>query len=302
MGVSVLAFPPEVAKIRVSVVMVTYMTGPALFEAISAVIQDTDVCELIIVDNGNDLETRRKLGEFAKANNKIQILQGHGNIGFSKANNLGAKSASGDYLLFLNPDAILRESTLRKLVLCGSRLKGPWISGAMLRLMNGNEQCGARRDLLTPWRAFISFSPLHKLPFFDSVHRHKDPVPSEPIPMPVVSGACMLMERAGFESIGGFDEDYFLHVEDIDICRRASNQGGDVYFVPDAEVSHYGSTSQVRRQTIEWEKAKGFITYFKKFATTPLGRLFVILSAPLIILVIMSRAWWLVCRQAITGR
>ena len=300
--VSVLAFPPESAKIRVSVVMVTYMTGPALFEAITAVLHDIDVCELIIVDNGNDQETRRKIGEFARESNKIHLIQGQGNIGFSKANNLGAKSARGDYLLFLNPDAILREGTLRKLVSCGSRLKGPWIVGAMLRLTNGNEQCGARRDLLTPWRAFVSFTPLHKLPFLDTIHRHNDPVPNQPISIDVVSGACMLMQRTGFDSIGGFDEDYFLHVEDIDICRRASNEGGDIYFVPDAEVTHYGSTSRVRRQTIEWEKAKGFIIYFKKFAKTPLGRFCAILAAPAIILMIMGRAWWLVFRKAITGR
>ena len=302
MVVSVLAFPPEAAKIRVSVVMVTYMTGPALFEAITAVLVDPDVCELILVDNGNDIETRRKLGEFSKANNAIRIIQGHGNIGFSKANNLGAKSTKGDYLLFLNPDAILREGALRKLVLCGRRLNGPWIVGAMLRLTNGKEQCGARRDLLTPWRAFVSFTPLHKLPFFDSIHRHNDPVPSQPIPSPVVSGACMLMEHASFDNIGGFDEDYFLHVEDVDICRRAGQQGGDVYFVPDAEVTHYGSTSRVRRQTVEFEKAKGFVIYFKKFATTPLGRFAAILSAPAIILMIMGRAWWLVFRKAVTGR
>ena len=185
MVVSVLAFPPDVAKIRVSVVMVSYMTGPALFEAIQSVLRDANVCELILVDNGNDVETRRKLGKFAKQNQMIRVIQGQGNIGFSKANNLGAKFASGDYLLFLNPDAILREGSLRKLVDCGKGLKGPWIAGAMLRLINGHEQCGARRDLLTPWSAFTTFTPLHKLPFFDTIHRHKDPVPTEPIPIPL---------------------------------------------------------------------------------------------------------------------
>ena len=80
MVVSVLAFPPEVAKIRVSVVMVSYMTGPALFEAIQSVLRDVNVCELILVDNGNDVETRRKLGKFAKQNQMIRVIQGQGNI------------------------------------------------------------------------------------------------------------------------------------------------------------------------------------------------------------------------------
>ncbi|MEP6342317.1 MAG: glycosyltransferase family 2 protein [Maricaulaceae bacterium] len=298
---SVLAFPPEIAQVRVSVVMVSYMTGPALFEAIAAVLEDPDICELIIVDNGNEIETRRKLGLFAARNNTIQIIQGQGNIGFSKANNLGAKVATGDYLLFLNPDAILRKGTLRKLVKCGSQLKGPWIAGAMLRLTNGLEQCGARRELLTPWSAFVSFTPLHKLPFFETIHRHNDPVPTEPISIPVVSGACMLMKRTGFDSIGGFDEAYFLHVEDIDICRRVGEAGGKIYFVPDAEVTHYGSTSRVRRQSVEWQKADGLVTYFRKYAKTSLGRFYVTLATPFIFLTIMSRAWWLVFRKAIMG-
>lgn len=301
MVASVLAFPPEIAKVRVSVVMVSYMTGPALFEAITAVLQDPDICELVIVDNGNDVETRRKLGKFAMNDSTIRVIQGQGNIGFSKANNLGAKFTSGDYLLFLNPDAILRKGTLRKLVNCGSQLKGPWITGAMLRLTNGREQCGGRRELLTPWRAFVSFTPLHKLPFFETIHCHNDPVPEEPIAIPVVSGACMLMERAAYEQIDGFDETYFLHVEDIDICRRVGEAGGEVYFVPDAEVIHYGSTSQVRRQAVEWQKAKGFVIYFKKYAKSSFGRFCVTLATPLIFLTIMSRAWWLVFRKAIIG-
>ena len=302
MVASVLAFPPDIAKIRVSVVMVSYMTGPALFEAITAVLQDPDVCELIIVDNGNDIETRRKLGEIGMKNQTIRIIQGQGNIGFSKANNLGAKFSNGDYLLFLNPDAILRDGALRRLVLCGNRLNGPWITGAMLRLSNGREQCGTRRELLTPWRAFVSFTPLHKLPFFETIHRHNDPVPAKPISIPVVSGACMLMKRTSFEDIDGFDENYFLHVEDIDICRRAGEAGGDIYFVPDAEVTHYGSTSRVRRQLVEWHKANGFVIYFKKFSKTSLGRFCVTLATPFIFLTIMSRAWWLVFRKAIIGR
>lgn len=302
MVANILAFPAYVAKPRVSAVMVSYMTGPALFEAISTALDDSDISELIIVDNGNDLATRRKLSEWVGRSPKLRLIQGHGNIGFSKANNLGAGFATGDYLLFLNPDAIINPGAVRKLVKCGKELKTPWITGAMLRLTNGREQRGARRAMLTPWTAITSFTPLHKLSFFKSIHLENDPVPTEPTAVPVLSGACMLMNFESFDQLNGFSEDYFLHVEDIDICRRAGEMGGEIYFVPDAEVMHYGSTSRVRRQTVEWEKTKGFIIYFKKHAKTGFGRFCVSLAVPFITVAIMGRAWWLVIRKMLIGR
>ena len=302
MVANILAFPAYAAKPSVSAVMVSYMTGPALFEAISTAMDDVDISELIIVDNDNDLVTRRKLSEWVGRSPKLRLIQGQGNIGFAKANNLGAGFATGDYLLFLNPDAIISPGAVRKLVKCGAGLQSPWITGAMLRLINGREQRGARRAMLTPWTAITSFTPLHNFPVFKSIHLENDPVPTQPEAVPVLSGACMMMDRASFDKLGGFSEDYFLHVEDIDICRRVNEMDGDVYFVPDAEVVHYGSTSRVRRQTVEWEKTKGFIIYFKKYAKTGLGRFLVNLAIPFIMFAIMGRAWWLTARKLFTGR
>lgn len=302
MVAEVLSFPANNAKLRISVIMVSFMTGPALFEAITAVMDESDIIELILVDNGNDFQTRRKLSEWQSRYDRLRLIQGHGNIGFSKANNLGAGFARGDYFLFLNPDAILLSGAAQKLANCGKGLKTPWIAGAMLRLVNGKEQRGARRNMLTSWSAITSFTPLHKLPMFQSIHRESDLVPEKPAKIPVVSGACMMMDRQTFDDMAGFDEDYFLHVEDIDLCRRVGEANGTVIFVPDAEVTHYGSTSRVRRQKVEWEKTKGFITYFRKHAKTPLGRLSVWLTSPLIILAIMGRAWWIALRAAILGR
>ncbi len=302
MAAEVLSFPANNAKLRISVIMVSFMTGPALFEAITAVMDDDNIIELILVDNGNDVQTRRKLSEWQDRYTRLKLIQGHGNIGFAKANNLGVGFAKGDYFLFLNPDAILMTGTAQKLANCGKKLNVPWITGAMLRLTNGKEQRGARRDMLTPWSAVMSFTPLHRLPIFRSIHRETEDVPKAPEKTPVVSGACMMMDRLTFKAVSGFDEDYFLHVEDIDLCRRVGDAGGDVVFVPDAEVTHYGSTSRVRRQTVEWEKAKGFIIYFRKHAKTGWGRFCAALTSPLIILAIMGRAWWIALRSVILGR
>ena len=286
----------------ISVIMVSYMTGPALLEAINAVVADPDIFELILVDNGNTQDARKRISHVVAQHDHIRLLQGHGNIGFGRACNYGASLARGEYFLFLNPDALIEPGSARSLANCGKRLTAPWITGGMLRDVHGQEQRGGRRGALTPLSALISFTPLHKLPFLSSVHKEDKPLPTAPQAYPTVSGACLMMDRHSFDSLGGFDEDYFLHVEDIDLCRRARETGGEVYFVPKATVMHYGSTSKVLRQKVEWEKLKGFTLYFSKHSKTVIGKALTYLAWPFMALAIMGRAWYLVIRMAIIGR
>jgi len=274
------------------------MTGPALHEAIRAVIRDNDIFELILVDNGNTVAARQAVAKMVAKDERIRILQGHGNIGFGKACNYGAKLARGEYLLFLNPDAIISKGAARQLANCGKTLNQPWVAGGLLKDVNGREQRGGRRGRLTPLSAIVSFSPLHRLPFLKSIHRETDPLPSKPHNYATVSGACLMMDRHSFEAVGGFDENYFLHVEDIDLCKRSREAGGDVCFVPSASVMHYGSTSQVGRQRVEWEKLKGFTRYFWNYSPSIFGKLLTILAWPFMTLAIMGRAWLLIIRQA----
>ena len=297
-------FPLPITKREkpISVIMVSFMTGPALLEAIHAVMADTDIFELILVDNGNSLDARKRLSDVVARHDRIRLLQGHGNIGFARACNYGANLARGEYLLFLNPDALIAEGAARNLANCGKSLTAPWITGGLLRDVNGQEQRGGRRGALTPLSALVSFTPLHKLPLLKSIHKEDEPLPEQAKAYPTVSGACLMMDRMSFEALGGFDEDYFLHVEDIDVCRRAREQGGEVYFVPEAVVMHYGSTSQVRRQKVEWEKLKGFTRYFLKHSHTIFGKILTYLAWPFMAIAIMGRAWYLAIRAAVIGR
>lgn len=289
-------------KPKISVIMVSYMTGPALTEAVKSVLEDPDVFELILVDNGNTEVARNGLSHLVMPHDKVRLLQGHGNVGFAKGCNYGARLATGDYLLFLNPDAILRPGAAMALAQHGRTLEGPWITGGLLRDINGREQRGGRRGALTPWSAFVTFTGLSKLPFFQSIHKEKEPLPTEPISIPVVSGAFLMMDRPSFDKVKGFDEEYFLHVEDIDICRRMRAIGGDVKFVPSAIVMHYGSTSRVPRNHIEREKLKGFVTYFLNYSDRWWAKGMVYLCVPFMAVAIMGRAWWLSLRSAFTGR
>lgn len=289
-------------KPKISVVMVAFHTGPALLESVKAVLDDPDVFELILVDNGNTPDARNSLSHLIMSEDKVRLMQGHGNVGFATGCNYGARLALGDYLLFLNPDAVLKPSAAMQLADCGKNLTRPWVVGGLLRDINGREQRGGRRGALTPFGAVVTFTGMHKIPGIKSIHLEKYPLPSVPIAVPIVSGAFLMMDRASFDDLGGFDEDYFFHVEDIDLCHRTRKKGGQVYFVPTAAVMHYGSTSRVPRQRIEWEKLKGFIRYFWRYSDKWWGKVLTVLTAPLMLAAIMGRAWYLAFRASLTGR
>jgi len=289
-------------NLPISVVMVSYMTGPALMEAIQAVLQDDDIFELMIVDNGNTESARTRLSSFIQDHDRVRVLQGHGNIGFARGCNYGAHLARGHYILFLNPDAIISGGSARALAKAGGALNTPWIAGGLLRDVNGQEQRGARRGALTPFSAFLGFTALHKVFGRPSIHQENTPMPTGPVKIQTISGACLMMDRPSFNALGGFDEAYFLHVEDIDICRRARLAGGDVCFVPHATAMHYGSTSKVHRLKIEHEKLKGFIRYFWNYKAGLMPKILTALMTPFMAFAILGRAVFLIIRQAIMGR
>ena len=130
------------------------------------------------MDNGNTASARERLWAFAKNNKRVRLAQGQGNVGFGRGCNYGARMAKGDYILFLNPDALIAKGAAMMQWLIAARdLTRPWISGGMLKTVNGAEQRGARRSELTPLSAVVSFTPLHKLPGFKNIHLENTATP-----------------------------------------------------------------------------------------------------------------------------
>lgn len=124
----------------------------------------------------------------------VEIITGHGNVGFATACNLGAKRASGGYLLFLNPDAMMPTGGLARLIADGQALRRPWVMGPMIVNPDGTEQQGSRRRTLTPWTAFVEAAKLYRIaprhPYFRRFNIHDEPRPAAVTPVPVISGAC----------------------------------------------------------------------------------------------------------------
>jgi hypothetical protein len=97
------------------------------------------------------------------------------------------------------------------------------------------------------------------------------------------------MRREDFDAVQGFDEQYFLHVEDVDLCWRVRRQGGVVLFHPKAEVIHLGHTSQTSPLRVEFHKGVGLARYFRKRADGLGAALLAWLASPLIVCTAVAR-------------
>jgi GT2 family glycosyltransferase len=271
---------------RISVVMVVYMTGAALEESVACVLRDPLVDEFVIVDNGSSRPDAARLRTLAERDGRVVLLAGHGNVGFARGANLGAARAKGEILVFLNPDAFLQPGCVAELVREISDRPAPCIVGGRVLNADRTEQRGARRGDITPFSAILSLSRLAQwVPGWRrfEVHWEGDAAPEHVAAVPTISGACFCMRREDFNAVAGFDEGYFLHVEDVDLCWRVRQQGGLVLFHPKAEVIHLGHTSQTSPLRVEFHKGVGLARYFRKRAESLSQHLVAWLLSPVIV-------------------
>lgn len=251
----------------ISAVVVTFHTGSVLARCLDALRLQEGIEEIILVDNGNPPGVvDAAIGPDTGAPT-VRRIDGHGNIGFAAACNLGARAASGDLLLFINPDAIMAPGGAIALARDGLARGGSWLLGAKVIDPDGAEQRGSRRATLTPWRAFVEATKLYRLaprhPYFRRFNLHDEPCPTDVIPVPVISGACFMTPKSEYWSIGGMDERYFLHFEDVDFCLRFAKAGGAIYFDPNVSILHFKSSSEVDPIFIDMRKTSSILRYFR---------------------------------------
>ena len=258
---------------KTSAIVVTYRTGPRLRDCLYALKSDPEVDEIIIVDNGNPEPISTWLSEDVAGWDKTSALLRSGkNLGFGAACNKGAEAASGSLLIFINPDAMIRRQSVSKFQEVIDANETPCLVGGKIFGIDGKEQRGARRNELT-WATALG---LKKWTL------HGEGPPDGPMAVPVVSGAFFAIRKADFADVGGFDEQYFLHVEDVDLCRSVRAAGGAVIYQPLAAALHYGATSDAPSAVVAAHKADSLTYYFKKWARGPLDRLLNTLLLPLL--------------------
>jgi len=199
---------------------------------------------------------------------------------------LALQMARGDHLALINPDCNLMPETFTSVLDVFARHPNAWLVGGRLQNPDGREQRGGRREFLTPWRAFVEAARLDRLfprhPYFRRFNLVDEPALHEPVVVPVVSGAFMMIKRSSFERLGGMDANFFLHLDDTDLCLRIHLQGGEVWYAGNGPITHHRSTSDASPLFVEWHKTRSACYYFKKhFRTTYPGWSLPIFSAAL---------------------
>lgn len=286
--------PQAPAVSTVSAIVVSYNTGEVLFDCLAALENDRAISEIVLVNNGNPIEILERVEDAYGRSRRVKITGGGVNRGFAAGVNLGAAQVEGDWLLIVNPDAVLQPGAVEALQAALADAAVPAIAGGKIYGPDGKEQRGGRRRRLTMRSAAATFLGLGWLktmnPAFVNINRNNEPEPDGPVAMDAVSGALMFISAESFKRLGGFDEGYFLHVEDIDICRRAEAEGGTVVYTPLASALHHGATSDAPVLEVERHKGAGLNRYFRKFAETPGEKLAARVLGPMIGLLLSIRA------------
>ncbi len=265
-----------------SVIIVAADSGATLEASVARVLASSAPFELIVADNASTDGAIERLQQRFAADDRLRILRNEKNLGFGPACNLAARQARGDMVLFLNPDCFIEADSIVRLRDLSTPQNDVGLIGVCICEPDGRPARAIRRRDPLLRRALMSFSGLsrweNRWAALQGVEMSpRMPAQNTPVEnVEAVSGALMFLPRDVFEKIGGFDPDYFLHCEDLDMCRRVRDAGYRVLFANDLRVMHrQGSSSRHRPVFVARHKHRGMWRWFRKFdpaARNPLLR------------------------------
>jgi len=272
---------------RASIVIVNWNTKGLLAECLASIEANPPAggLEVIVVDNASVDGSVEMIRESFP---QVTLLVNETNVGFAGANNRGITHSRGDYVLLLNSDTVVRAGALEALLLFMEEQPDAGAAGARLLNRDGSLQhsCSALPTLLR--------EGMH---LFHLDYRQRRMMQGWDIEQPrqvdVLLGACLLVRREALEQVGLMDEGYFMYSEEVDYCRRLRDAGWRLYWVPRAEVVHYGgqSTRQVATEMfLQLYAAK--LRYFRKHEGRRVGQLYklILVAAALFRLLLLPLA------------
>ncbi len=225
--------------------------------------------EIIIVDNASDDGSVEFLREKYPS---VKLIVNEANLGFGKANNIALKEAKGKFILLINPDTIVAEDTFVKMISFFSETPEAGLAGCKILNPDGTLQLPCRRSFPGPWTSFTKVTGLstlfpkskifarYNLTYLDENQTYE---------VDAISGSFMMMRKEVYEKVGGFDEQFFMYGEDLDLCYRIQKAGYKVYYVHSTQIIHYKGES-TKRSSIDETKVfyKAMHLFVKKHLST----------------------------------
>ena len=239
----------------VSVILVNFNDRDRLSACLRSLRGQEPAPEIIVVDNAsNDGSPELLAAEFPEVR-RLALAE---NGGFGKANNAGVLAATGELLLFLNTDTVVPPGAVNALAGRLSSAPDAAAAGPALVRPSGRFQVSFGRSVGLFGQSLQKFllNPLHErtLPGSRTVRS-----------VGWLSAACLLCRRSAFEAAGGFDEEFFLYFEDIDLCARLRKAGGRLLFDPSVTVLHEGgATTSVRSAASRFEYRRSQVLFYRK--------------------------------------
>ncbi len=217
--------------------------------------------EVIISDNGSVDDSI----EFVRNRYpQVRVVENQQNLGFARGNNAGIRASSGEYVLILNPDTIVHDGALDRLVEFADRHPMAGAFGCRVVNPDGTYQVSARL-FPTVWRYWVAALGLAKISPFFTYEEYRAWKGNTERSIDWQSGCCVMFRGELLKSLGGFDEQFFYHCEEVDLCRRVRDTGRPILFTPEAVITHLGGQSVSRFPTrFEIEKHRSRYRYFYK--------------------------------------
>ncbi len=268
-----------------SIIIVSYNSLESIVPCIDSIFQNLPSCdyEIIIVDNNSKDGTLEVLQK--RYGNKIILLRNDANLGFAKANNKAFLISKGKILAFLNSDTIIFENSLNELVnfIMGNSDVG--VVGPKIINFDSSFQPQCRRGrvtLMSIWgylfKLYKVFPKIRKFGEYLLTYKNENEISD----VSSVSGACLLIKREIFERAGMFDEQYFLHFEDLDLCYTVQKLGYRIVYYPFSKVMH------IKGRSSNYKTKYYFLDSFEKFYLKYLMKSYPSIINKLVLLIIKT--------------
>lgn len=242
---------------KLSIVIVSYNVRGYLENCLQSVSRALEGIEgeVFVVDNHSDddsVETVRTQYPW------VRLIENQENMGFSRANNIAIREASGEYVLLLNPDTIVEEATLREVLrFMDEHLKAGG-AGVMMHNADGSLAPESRRALPTPWVSCLKMLGFTKRYYMS--HLPWD----QPGRIEVISGAFCFLRKKALDEVGLLDEDFFMYGEDIDLSYRLLKGGWENWYLP-YPITHFkGKSTQKSDYRYVHIFYKAMLIFFRK--------------------------------------
>lgn len=215
-------------KLKISIIIVTWNTAQITQKCVDTINRYIPGQEIIVVDNGSEDNTVKIL---SKVKN-VKIVENKANLGFAKANNIGLQYATSDYIIFMNSDIELIDSSILNMLEYLKKNPNIGIIGPKFL----NPDLTPQASVFPPQTAINAFKEFwlgQKNSFSKYI-----PQTNQPVKVSYISGGCLASQKDFFESIGKWNEKYFFYFEDMDLCRQINRISKDVFYYPQCQIIH----------------------------------------------------------------